>query len=95
MSFDTSETKESVNRAASAVCDTLRYLGDLSYAVLPHDIAHSLGDLKKSFLSFVRTAVDQEIEWIDDRIAGGDRLRDEWRQSCARDTASGTSEPVN
>ena len=95
MGFDTSEARESVNSAASAVCDSLRYLGDLSYAVLPRDIAHSVGDLKKSFLSFVRTAVDKEIEWIDERVAGGDRLRDEWRQSCAPETGSGTSEPVN
>ncbi len=29
----------------------LRYLGDASYAILPKDVAHNLGDLKKSFLT--------------------------------------------
>jgi len=94
MSFNTSETRESINSAAHSVCDALRYLGDLSYAVMPREIAHSIGDFKKSFLSFVRTAVDKEMEWIDERVAGGDRLRDEWRQSYAKEPGSGT-EPVN
>jgi hypothetical protein len=95
MAFDTSEAKESINCAAGAVCEAFRYLGDVSYAVLPRDIAHSLGDLKKSFLNLVRTAVDKEIEWVDARVAGGDRLRDEWRQSCERGTAGEASEPIN
>ena len=28
--------------------DALRYIGDVSYAILPKDLAHSVGDLKKS-----------------------------------------------
>ena len=68
MAFDTSETRESVNCAAGAVCDALRYLGDVSYAVFPREIAHSLGDFKKSFLNVVRTVVDKEIDWIDERV---------------------------
>ena len=70
-----------------AVCDGLRQIGDFSYAILPRDLAHALGDVKKAMLSTIRSAVDWEIEWIDDRVAGGDRLRDEWREKCRRATA--------
>jgi hypothetical protein len=61
MGFDSSEVKDSVNNAAASLCDALRYLGDVSYAVLPRDMAHSLADLKKSFWNCVRSAVDKEL----------------------------------
>jgi hypothetical protein len=76
------ETKESNNYCAGGnVCDALRYLCDASYAVLPKDVAHQLGELKKNFLSGVRWVIEKDIEWIDARIAGGDRLREEWQRS--------------
>ncbi|HEX5890471.1 MAG TPA: hypothetical protein VFY61_17300 [Pyrinomonadaceae bacterium] len=78
------EARNCVNEVANAVCDGLRQIGDFSYAILPRDLAHALGDVKKAVLSTVRSAVDWEIEWIDDRVAGGDRLRDEWREKCRR-----------
>ncbi|HEY0730263.1 MAG TPA: hypothetical protein VGD38_19415 [Pyrinomonadaceae bacterium] len=78
------EARNCVNDVAEAVCDGLRQIGDFSYAILPRDLAHALGDVKKAVLSTVRSAVDWEIEWIDDRVAGGDRLRDEWREKCRR-----------
>ena len=78
------EARNCVNEVADAVCDGLRQIGDFSYAILPRDLAHALGDVKKAVLSTVRSAVDWEIEWIDDRVAGGDRLRDEWREKCRR-----------
>lgn len=81
------EARNCVNEVADAVCDGLRQIGDFSYAILPRDLAHALGDVKKAVLSTVRSAVDWEIEWIDDRVAGGDRLRDEWREKCRRTTA--------
>jgi hypothetical protein len=81
------EARNCVNDVADAVCDGLRQIGDFSYAILPRDLAHALGDVKKAVLSTVRSAVDWEIEWIDDRVAGGDRLRDEWREKCRRTTA--------
>ena len=31
-----------------------------------------------------------EINWIDDRVAGGDRLREEWREKCRRETTADT-----
>ena len=76
------EARSCANDVAEAVCDGLRQIGDFSYAIMPRDLAHALGDLKKAVLSSVRSVVDWEIEWIDDRVAGGDRLRDEWREKC-------------
>jgi hypothetical protein len=80
------DARDPIKDCATAVCDGVRQIGDFSYAILPKDIAHALGDLKKSFLSEVRNFLDWEIEWIDDRIAGGDRLRQEWRDKCRKDT---------
>jgi len=80
--------KERINSAADAVYDGLREIGDVSYAILPHDIAHALGDLKKALLGSLRSAIDWEIGWIDDRLAGGDRLRDEWKEKCDQHSGS-------
>ena len=74
------ESKESPNSPIDAIKDALRYLGDASYAILPEDVAHRLAELKKSFLGGVRYIVDKDMEWIDARVAGGDRLREEWRK---------------
>ena len=81
------EARNCANDVVGAVCDGLRQIGDFSYAILPRDLAHALGDVKKAVLSNIRSAVDWEIEWIDDRVAGGDKLRDEWREQCKRTTA--------
>jgi hypothetical protein len=54
-----------------------------------------LGDLKKSFLSTIRSLIDKDIEWVDARVSGGDRLREEWQQKCNRDNSEGAPEPVN
>ena len=90
-----SETRESVNNAADAICDALRYLGDASYAILPPNLAHDLGDLKKTFLTNVRSLIDKDIEWVEARVAGGDRLREEWKRKCAPDKPGDASEPAN
>ena len=68
----------------NAVCDVLRYLGDASYAVLPKDVAHKLGELKKNFWGGVRWLVEKEIEWVEARVEGGDRLREEWQRGATR-----------
>lgn len=85
------ETKESPYCTSNAVCDALRYLGDASYAVLPKDVAHQLGELKKNFLGGVRWLIEKEIKWVDDRVAGGDRLREEWQRGtrASEDVGSG------
>ena len=92
---ETTETRDPFNSAADAVCDAFRYLGDVSYAVLPSDMAHNLGEFKKSFLRNVRELIDKDIEWIDERVAGGDRLREEWKRACRRERSTETVDPIN
>jgi hypothetical protein len=76
------EARNSAQCLGDALCDGLKQIGDFSYAILPKDIAHALGDLKKGLLSEIRSVVDWEIEWIGDRVAGGDRIREEWKEKC-------------
>lgn len=89
------EPRETVDNACNAVYDALRYLGDASYAILPPNVAHELGDFKKKFLGNVRSLIEKDIEWIDARVAGGDRLREEWKRACNRDRSEPTGDPVN
>jgi hypothetical protein len=89
------EVRDTACNAANAVCDALRYLGDVSYAVLPRDLAHDLGDLKKKFLGGVRSALEQEIEWIDERVAGGDKLREAWQSRCHADQQAEATDPAS
>jgi len=84
------EARERLGAVAEAICDGFRQIGDISYAILPRDIAHALGDLKKAFLGNIRTCVDWEIEWIDDRVAAADKLREEWKEKCKQPGTSGT-----
>ena len=88
------DTKERFSNAANEVCDAVRFLGDVTYAILPHDTAHALGDLKKSFWTNVRSFSDWELNWIDERIAGGDRLREEWKEKCKRAAETSAEEPA-
>lgn len=85
------EARECVNDVAGAICDGLRQIGDFSYAIMPKDLAHAVGDLKKAVLSQIRGFVDWEIEWIGDRVAGGDRLREEWREKCRQQPGADTT----
>lgn len=85
------EARESAQCAVNEVCDALKYLGDASYAVLPRDIAHGLGDFKKAVLSNLRSLIDWEIDWVEERVVGGDRLREEWQEAC-RHKGAGPSE---
>ena len=72
--------RDPISDVAGAVLEGLRQIGDCSYAVLPKDIAHSLAGFKKSVLTQLTTALQWEMEWIDNRVAGGDKLRDKWRE---------------
>jgi len=85
------EARRCANDVAEAICDGLRQIGDFSYAIMPRDLAHAVGDMKKAVLSTIRKGVDWEIGWIDDRVAGGDRLREEWREKCRRESAADTT----
>jgi len=79
--------RDPISDVAGAVLDGLRQIGDCSYAILPKDIAHSLAGFKKAVLTQVTTALQWEMEWIDDRVAGGDKLRDKWREKCEQRTS--------
>jgi len=76
------EARSCANDVANAICDGLRQIGDFSYAVMPRDLAHAVGDFKKAVLTQLTTAFQWEMEWIDNRVAGGDKLREEWREKC-------------
>jgi hypothetical protein len=78
------DTNESSYSTVNVVKDALRYLGDASYAILPEDVAHRLADFKKTFWGGVRSLVDKELEWIEERVEGGDRLREEWHRRRAQ-----------
>lgn len=85
------DARDPIRRVGDAVCDGLRQIGDFSYAILPRDIAHALGDLKKSVLTEVRNAIDRDIDWIGDRVASGDKLREEWHEKCHQNTTTDAS----
>ena len=89
-----SEWEECGKNIVNDLSDALRYVGDVSYAILPKDVAHNLADLKKSFLTSIRSLIDKDIEWVDARVAGGDRVREEWRQKC-QDKTEGAPEPIS
>ena len=76
------EARDPVRECGEAVCEGLRQIGDFSYAIFPKDVAHALGDQNKALLNQIRCLVDWEIRWTDERVAGGDRMREEWREKC-------------
>ena len=51
-------TRDPIHNVTEAVCDGLRQIGDFTYAMLPRDIAHALGDFKRAFWSEVKEAID-------------------------------------
>ena len=90
-----SETQNACSNVINELSDALRYVGDVSYAILPEELAHNLGDLKRSFLTTVRSLIDKDIEWVEARVSGGDRLRQEGREKGNRERAADAPEPVN
>ena len=84
--------RDPIREVKYAVCDGLRQIGDCSYAILPRSMAHALADLQKSVLAELTSCFQWQAEWIDNRVAGGDRLREQWRERCERPTS--TAEPI-
>ena len=78
--------------SANSICDALNFIGDASYAIFPKDVAHQIGEMKKNFLGGLRWLVDRNIEWVDARVEGGDRLREEWQRKS--DTGPSTAEGI-
>ena len=95
------ETAESQSQSECAsdilneLGNALRYIGDVSYAILPREVAHNLGDLKKSFLTTIRSLIDKDIVWVEARVAGGDKVREEWREKCNQNKADAAPEPIS
>ncbi len=83
------ETNDSRYATGNPICDAVRYINDAAYAVLPKDVAHSLGELEKNFWSAVRVLTDKQLKWIDERIEASDRLREEWRRAARPPETSG------
>ena len=85
-----SDNKDPRYNTGNPVCDALRFLCDASFAVLPRDAAYKLGEFEKNFWGGVRWCAERSIECIDEALAGGDRLREEWqRRRAADETATG------
>jgi hypothetical protein len=43
-------------------------------------VAHQIGEFEKNLWGGVRWLAEKKIEWIDEAVNGGDRLREEWRR---------------
>ena len=87
------DTNDPRYNTGNPVCDALRFLADASFAVLPRDAAHKLGELEKNFWGGVRWFADKNVGWIDESLAAADRLRAEWNARCRRDEGRLTTEP--
>jgi len=74
------ETNETGRRAGDPICDALRFLCEASYAVLPREVAYKFGEFEKNFWGGIGWLADKKINWIDEALRGGDRLREEWQQ---------------
>jgi len=88
------EAREPVFNVTEAACDGLRRIGECSYAILPKNLAHACADLEKAVLTELRGCLDWQISFIDECIAGSDRLREEWRAKYQRPTESPTGTAV-
>jgi hypothetical protein len=70
--------------------DVWNFLCDAKFAIFPTDVAHRLGEFEKNVWGGVRWFAEKNLEWIDDALAGGDRLREEWQRR--RETPPTTSD---
>ncbi|MGH9941952.1 MAG: hypothetical protein ACRD9R_06290 [Pyrinomonadaceae bacterium] len=77
----------------NGVCDALRFVCEATYAVLPRDVAHKLGEFEKNVWGGVRWFADKNVGWIDECLRGGDRLREEWQRGRSGPEPAGTPPP--
>lgn len=75
------DTKDPRYNTGDTLRDAFRFLADAKFAIFPRDVAHQIGEFEKNFWGSVRWLADRSIECIDDALAGGDRLREEWQRS--------------
>lgn len=76
-------TNNSRHNTGNAVRDALRFVCDASFAILPRDVAHRLAEFEKNLWGGVRWFAEKNVGWIDESLAAGDRLREEWRRRGA------------
>ena len=76
-------TNQTSPRPFAALCDALRFLGEASFAVLPRDVAHRVGEFEQNVWGAIGWFADKKIGWIEEALAGGDRLREEWQRRRA------------
>jgi len=81
------EGRDPIRDVAAAVLGGLRQIEDCSYAIMPKDVAHTVAGVKKALLGALTNAMRWEMDWIDDRVAGGDKLREEWREKARKRTS--------
>ena len=81
-------TNESRYRTDNPFCDALRFLCDASYAIWPRDVAHRMGEFEKNVWGALRWVAEKNIEWTDECVRAGDRLREEWRREGRASSAS-------
>ena len=74
------EGRDSRYKTGNPVCDAMRFVCDASFAVLPRDVAHRLGEAEKNFWGGVRWLADRSIRCVDESLAAADRLREEWQR---------------
>ena len=89
-----SKVNESRYHTGDTVCDALRFLSDASYAILPRDVAYKIAEFEKNVLGGVRWIADKKIDWIDEALRGGDRLREEWQRRYDRPPPEPQSPPT-
>ena len=80
-------------KTGNPVCDALRFLCDASFAVLPRDAANKLGEFEKNFWGGVRWFADKNVSWVDESLAAGERLREEWNRRRASSTYADPTTP--
>jgi hypothetical protein len=88
------EGRDRVNDVCGAVMDGVRKIDEFCYAILPKDVAHAVADLNKAVLSQFREFIDWKIRWNDECVEGADKLREEWREKCRRETGT-TTDPTS
>jgi hypothetical protein len=85
------DTNQTRYETGHPICDAWRFLCDASYAVLPRDAAHQLGEFQKNIWGALGWLAEKQIDLIDEAVRGGDRLREEWRERCRTNRSTGST----